>query len=400
MYGIVLEGGGARGAYQIGVWKALRELGVEFDAVAGTSVGALNGAMMIQDDFGKALEIWTEITPSKVINLDESVYEEIKNYDFTFKNGQNILKQVKLIIKEGGLDISPLRQLLNQYIDENRIRKSGKLFGIVAASLPDLSHSEFFLEDIPEGKLIDYLIASANLPVFKLDRLDGKLFLDGGFYNNLPINMLEAKGYKNIIAVRLNSFSLKKKVNEDELNLIYLKPSESLGALLDFSNKKAQRNILVGYYDAQRVFKKYKGRKYYLEIDKPEDYFFNLFLRLEGGKLDRFFAEFNIPSPLSQRRYIFEKLVPMLADLLGVKEGSYEDIALALLERTAEKMGIERLRVFKWDELYDQVVKIYSSSQNDSVFKRIIQLLPNDFMLKTAKAQVLDRIAELLFGIP
>lgn len=45
-YAIALEGGGAKGAYEVGVWRALDEADVRFDAVAGTSVGALNGAMM------------------------------------------------------------------------------------------------------------------------------------------------------------------------------------------------------------------------------------------------------------------------------------------------------------------------------------------------------------------
>ena len=46
-YGLALEGGGAKGAYQIGAWKALREAGIRFSAVSGTSVGALNGAMIV-----------------------------------------------------------------------------------------------------------------------------------------------------------------------------------------------------------------------------------------------------------------------------------------------------------------------------------------------------------------
>ena len=60
-YGLVLDGGGARGAYQIGAWKALREAGVRINAVAGTSVGALNGALICMDDPEKAEKIWQEI---------------------------------------------------------------------------------------------------------------------------------------------------------------------------------------------------------------------------------------------------------------------------------------------------------------------------------------------------
>jgi NTE family protein len=73
MYGIVLEGGGARGAYQVGAWKALRELGIDYQGVAGTSVGALNGAMMVQGDFNKTLEVWSDITPSKVVNINGTI---------------------------------------------------------------------------------------------------------------------------------------------------------------------------------------------------------------------------------------------------------------------------------------------------------------------------------------
>ena len=61
-YGLVLDGGGARGAYQIGAWKALREAGVRINAVAGTSVGALNGALICMDDPEKAEQIWKNIT--------------------------------------------------------------------------------------------------------------------------------------------------------------------------------------------------------------------------------------------------------------------------------------------------------------------------------------------------
>ena len=61
MFGLVLEGGGAKGAYQIGAWKALKELGIDIKGVAGTSVDALNGAMIVQDDFEKAYEVWHDV---------------------------------------------------------------------------------------------------------------------------------------------------------------------------------------------------------------------------------------------------------------------------------------------------------------------------------------------------
>ena len=59
---IVLAGGGSRGAYQLGVWKALREMGVDYQLVTGTSVGALNGTLMVQQDYEKACQVWENIT--------------------------------------------------------------------------------------------------------------------------------------------------------------------------------------------------------------------------------------------------------------------------------------------------------------------------------------------------
>ena len=79
-YAIALEGGGARGAYEIGVWKALDEAGIRFDAVAGTSVGALNGAMMAMGDLEKAIACWENIRLSQVIRLTPE--EEKRMYFF------------------------------------------------------------------------------------------------------------------------------------------------------------------------------------------------------------------------------------------------------------------------------------------------------------------------------
>ncbi len=98
-------------------------------------------------------------------------------------------------------------------IDEDKIRNSGKDFGIVTVSLSDLKPLEVYIEDIPQGgKLIEYLMASAYLPVFKREKIiDGKIYIDGALYNNLPANLLVDKGYKNLIIVRTNGLGNIKK---------------------------------------------------------------------------------------------------------------------------------------------------------------------------------------------
>ena len=82
-YGLVLDGGGARGAYQIGAWKALKEAGVKITAVAGTSVGALNGALVCMDDLAQAEHIWSEMTFSRVMDVDDEWMERLFHKEST-----------------------------------------------------------------------------------------------------------------------------------------------------------------------------------------------------------------------------------------------------------------------------------------------------------------------------
>ena len=72
-YGIVLEGGGAKGAYPIGAWKALRESGVKIKGISGTSVGALNGALMCMGDLELAEKVWSNLTYSQVMDVEDEL---------------------------------------------------------------------------------------------------------------------------------------------------------------------------------------------------------------------------------------------------------------------------------------------------------------------------------------
>ena len=81
-YGLVLEGGGAKGAYQIGAWKALREEGVKIKGISGVSVGALNGALICMDDFERAEEIWKNIEYSHVMAVSNDTIEALKRKRF------------------------------------------------------------------------------------------------------------------------------------------------------------------------------------------------------------------------------------------------------------------------------------------------------------------------------
>lgn len=199
-YGVVLDGGGARGAYQIGAWKALKEAGIRIHAVAGTSVGALNGALICMDDLKKAQDIWKSMTFSKVMNVDDGWMEGLFEREHKVKD---VLSQIWSVVTAGGIDVTPLKELIHELIDEEKIRQSGKEFYLLTFSLTDFKELDLGLEDIPEGRLEDFLLASAYLLGFKNEKMGGKRYIDGGVVNNVPLGSLVKRGCKDIIEIRI-----------------------------------------------------------------------------------------------------------------------------------------------------------------------------------------------------
>ena len=152
---VVLGGGGAKGAYQIGVWQALRELGLDFQVVTGTSVGALNGALMAQGEFEAAYDLWW--------NMDNTqVMEGIPSASDTLDSRLAVYRAfIREMVTKGGVDISPLEETIRSILDEEKLRQSGVVYGIVTVDMTTLTPVRLYLRDMPQGAVADYMIASA-----------------------------------------------------------------------------------------------------------------------------------------------------------------------------------------------------------------------------------------------
>ncbi len=397
MNGLVLEGGGAKGSFQIGAWKALKELGVEIQGVSGTSVGALNGAIIAQDEFEKCYDIWYNMSPSRIVNIDDNILERLMKFDITPENVHYMVGQVKKILGSRGFDISPLKSLLKEFICEDTIRGSKKDLGIVTVSLSELRPLELFIEDIPQGQLINYLVASAYLPIFKLEKIRGKLYLDGGFYDNLPMRLLVSKGYRDLIVVRLYGLGRRRRFRTDGINITYINPSEDLGMTLDFTKERARKNLKLGYFDTLKTFKGLKGDKYYIESKNDEDYFMNYFLNLGEKKILKMGSILGVED-MPYRRMLFEHIIPKIGELLEVdRDEKYEDIILALYERVAKEHGVKRFKVYEYKDFEDAVANKFKPSRGkiSDIIPRILK--QSDLLLKTVRDDILDEIANELF---
>ncbi|SHE86698.1 patatin-like phospholipase family protein [Alkalibacter saccharofermentans] len=253
MLGIVLEGGGAKGAYQIGVWKAIEELKISFQGVVGASVGALNGAMMVQGDFDRAKSLWETMEPKRIIAESAEIIDRVMDHEFITDDILCYRQEMKYVFGIEGFNIDPFKEILDECVNESAIRTSGKDFGLVTIDLEADEGIELFKEDIPKGKMKDFLLATSFLPFFKEEKICGKRYLDGGFYNNLPMNMLVKKGYKDLLVVKLNDREDRFPVDEKNLNVVRIIPSKNLGKTMDFSNDRILSNMETGYIDAMKT---------------------------------------------------------------------------------------------------------------------------------------------------
>lgn len=341
--GLVLEGGGARGAYQAGVLKALFEAGFKFDGVAGTSVGALNGVMVAQNRFEDSIKIWNEIDFANVLDINNSYGENVakKNIDQdTIKYFYNYFKK---IIGQGGLDTTKIKNLIRSNIDENLLRNSGIDFGIMTYSVTEKQPLSIFVEDMGEGQVADYVMASASFPGFKKTAIDGKEFIDGGVYDNMPINMMLDRNYKDIVAIETKSSIPKKNPKNKDCQVLYIKPSEKPGRVMNFTPESTERAILIGYLDALKLLRGYAGQSYFIDTENKSPFGYGLCdlntdLYVEIAHI---FGE--IYEGLNELNYVIVKE-------LKVKGKNFAESVLHLYEKIAFYEGIDRLKIYYFDE--------------------------------------------------
>lgn len=184
---LVLSGGGARGAYQAGVLKFLKEMNWEPDLICGTSVGAVN-----------AVAMGCELTTEEIILLWKAI-EKNHVYRISF------WKQIQYYLTRKGfvpiMDTDPLKNLLLQHFDLAKLRRSPVEIIITAVNIIT-SQLKFFNNKVID---IEHVLASSAIPIlFPWQYIDGVPYWDGGVMANTPILPALERGVKEIIVVLLS----------------------------------------------------------------------------------------------------------------------------------------------------------------------------------------------------
>jgi len=177
----VLGGGGAWGAYEVGMLRALLEAGIEPDVVLGTSVGAINGAAFAAEPVLACVErlekVWTELDTGGV--FEASLLTRI---------GTAVRSRTHLYSNE------TLKRMLVEALGEPRIEELALPFQCVAASIERATDHWF-----TEGPVIEAVLASCAVPgLLPPVEIDGEHYLDGGLVDSVPLGRAVRLGAKRI----------------------------------------------------------------------------------------------------------------------------------------------------------------------------------------------------------
>ncbi|REC32541.1 hypothetical protein CF160_08895 [Enterococcus pseudoavium] len=258
--GLVLGGGGARGAYQIGVWKALLEKGVQFDVITGTSVGGLNGALIAQGDYNQAVTLWEEIETDKVLDI---TFKEVETLDFSAQIAQ-LRTFIRTSLRQHGVSAEPLRGLLKERLDWQKIRASCPL-KVATTKVPAFQEVVILLNECSKREMIDWLLASAAFfPMMAMVKIKDDLYVDGGYRNNLPVDIALESPITELIVLDVHGPGIDKKY-QLPAGVVELKLASpwSLGDLLLFQSDRSAENIDLGYLETKRAFGELQGYRYF-----------------------------------------------------------------------------------------------------------------------------------------
>ncbi len=351
---LVLAGGGTRGAYQNGAIHALRDLNeANFDIVTGTSIGALNGALFVQQDFDVLDDLWHNLTQTDII---KGAISTDLNLD-TIINERNLIGSFfSNYIKERGADISPFIEKTKKLYNPTKFLESPIDFGCIVVEHKTLNPIYVSKEMMKENGT-DWLIASASaFPVFPVYKFQGHEYVDGGYFDNLPIDYALQLGADEIVAVDLSD-EPRHPNYVDHITIKYIYPKEAPNRFLSFDQKALRHMETIGYNDTMKAFGKYSGLKYTFKDWKTPSYlkhFINQILLLETKiKLSNNFNE-----SIRKEDYIQEEIRRQV----NKRSVTDEEIFFGVLDRLMSVCGFDSESVYTYEDVRNHLCVIFKES--------------------------------------
>ena len=352
---LVLSGGGSKGAYEIGVYKALKEMGEEFAVVTGASIGSLNALFVAQDELDAAINGWRTFTNAGSLFASEETDAK------AFK---------KILVKnafKGGVSTDGLKAVVASMISEEKVRKSPIRYGCVMVNARTSKPRQVSIEEIPEGKLFDYAIASCSLhPIFKVSHIDNERYIDGGWYDNIPINLAIDMGAERVIAVDLKAPGNNHRRPKKPIEIIRIRPSRKTESIILFDEKRVEDDMKLGYLDALKVYGKADGKYYFFKTDGLNE------------KVKEIQVEFS--KVLNELKGLDEPLL-----ILPIPSRNYKDNKRfrSLIDQVGHALKLDSLKLYGYEEFNKEALKALESKKDlNETYLKIEDYLANKTKVK------------------
>ena len=349
---LVFAGGGSKGAYQIGAWKALEELGEHFEIACGTSIGSINAAFYVQQDYAAANEMWTSLRADQImtngINFDKTIEGLVSQRD-------QLIPFIKTFINSKGADVKPFHENLQKYFNAEKFFSSPVDYALVTVKYPSFTPCEIYKKDMePYGAdAWQWLAASgAAYPVFPVMNVAGEDYVDGGYFDNIPVAPAFKLGAKEVLVIDLKT----EKNHEGYIHhpkVKYVKPSRDLGAFLNFERDALRFSINLGYNDTMKAYGRFYGRQYtFIPSQNDAD--------LLKAVAERFIelltvseANYDFSSMVSKRQRVntLEGCTTILSAEIGVDKPTSEQLFIAALERLLRACSYEIDKNYQFGDL-------------------------------------------------
>lgn len=206
--GLVLAGGGGKGAYELGVWKALKELNLTqyISVFSGTSIGAFNSILFAMDDMEKADKLWEEVTMDKLVPISKG--ELIKRGIGLYLGGKNLQLAKKFLtdkLEHGAISNDGAVEVVEKYLDFSKVKEKNKTCYAACTKLSNFNAKYFKINDFDDEIAKKIVLASASLPlIYESTEVLGEKYIDGGISDNIPIQPVYGENCDIIIIVSLS----------------------------------------------------------------------------------------------------------------------------------------------------------------------------------------------------
>lgn len=355
-YGFVLSSDGSKSSFEIGAWKALRELNFDITAVTGSFVGALNAALIAQGDFERAVRFWRNVSSKSLLGVNRHIAQRYTE-EWSRTDTKAFKKNYMMYVNGRTEELDPLRDVIELFIDEKLVRKSKTDFGFVSISLQTLEAELITLKKIPNGKLCQYLLAAACFPqITQTNRAADPQF--SSQYS--PYSLAEKLRCDSIISTD-DVIVIHPGIKSD---VSIIKSSEVLELNVSETAEQMKKNIKMGYIDTLMMFEESYGNSYFIPEMAPSERF-NYFKAKLGSPIN-YQLDSLVRMILRLKEFNKANVETRLKQMLKAGGVKYDNIHLALLENAAAIIGLPINERYTPDKLLNALTKGISQKITDS----------------------------------